>query len=186
MTRDLVRWDGASLRDFGATLKGADREFRREVSRAIGHEAKVIPPEIKQSARDTLPSTGGLGEWVAGIKLKVRQSFTGRAAGVTIVGTLDNKSAVRKTSSGGRYKGRRAGTFGARADLRAINRGRVMHPAWGRARADGSGLFGPQPVEPGFWDRPLEGTTAQRARRGIEAALVRARDALAARSKTAA
>lgn len=182
---DLVRWDGASLRDFGAVLKAADKEFRREVSREIGHEAKAIPPEIKQSAIDTLPAGGGLGAWVAAIKLRVRQSFTGRTVGVTIVGTLDNKSAVRKTSAGKRYSARRAGTFGARADLRAINRGRVMHPAWGRSKADGSGLFGPQSVEPGFWDRPLTGTTAQRARRGIEAALTRARDALARSSRAA-
>ena len=39
---------------------------------------------------------------------------------------------------------RKAGTFGNRSDLGAIDRGRVMHPRWGRGP-----LVGPQMVTPG-------------------------------------
>jgi hypothetical protein len=83
-----------------------------------------------------------------GIGIKTKQSYSGKFPGITITGTLDNKSAVRR-SGGKRSRSRKSGTFGARADLRAINRGRVMHPVYGHGP-----LVGPQMVQAGFWDRP--------------------------------
>lgn len=158
---------------FGAALKNAPKELRRELFRAVQRAVKPVKGEIQQSARATLPSSGGLGDWVAGIALQTRQNYSGQFPGVTIVGALDNKREVRKVA-GKRRKSRKSGTFGARADLKAINRGRVMHPTFGRGP-----LVGPQMVKPGFWDKPLEGEVTARAKREVEAALQATADKLA-------
>jgi hypothetical protein len=158
--------DVAKLRHLGAALKEAgDKETKREFYKAIQRATKPVKEEIKQSARDTLPHGGGLNEWVAAIGIKTKQSYSGRMPGITITGALDNKSAVRR-SGGKRSKSRKSGTFGARADLRAINRGRVMHPAWGHGP-----LVGPQMVTPGFWDKPFKGIVARRATKEIRRAM---------------
>ncbi len=177
-----IKVDNAALKAFGRALKSADKELRKEMFKAVQTATKPVKEEIKRSAIQTLPSTGGLGTWVSKIGIRTRQAYSGRNVGITITGTLDNKKITR-----GKGRGKRkAGTFGATADLRAINRGRVMHPAWGRAKADGSGLFGPQMVKAGFWDAPLEGIVAVRARKEIEDAMRRVADEIAARARMAA
>lgn len=177
-----VKIDNKALKAFGKALKGADKELRKEMFKAVASATKPVKEEIKRSAIETLPSTGGLGTWVSKIGIKTRQAYSGRNVGITITGTLDNKKVAR-----GKGRGKRkAGTFGATADLRAINRGRVMHPAWGRAKADGSGLFGPQMVKSGFWSNPMEGLVAARARKEIEEAMRRVADEIAARARTVA
>jgi hypothetical protein len=171
-----VSVDAAGLRQLGQAMRGADKQIKRELFKAVQRATRPVKEEIKASARATLPSSGGLNEWVAQIGIRTRQAYTGRSVGITITGTLDNKKVAR-----GRGKGRRkAGTFGARADLRAINRGRVMHPAWGRGP-----LVGPQMVKAGFWDEPLEGLTARRARKEIVEAMQVTADAIAAEVRRA-
>lgn len=182
MAAPLASIDAKSLAAFGKAMRAAPKEVRQAFAKSVGHEAKVIPPEIRASAIESLPAGGGLNVWVSKLGMRVRQSWSGRSPGITITGTLDNKRAVRKTSSGGRYKARRSGTFGKVADVRAINRGRVMHPAWGRSKADGSGLFGPQMVRPGFWTRPLEGLVARRAAKRIKEAIDQAAKTIARRA----
>lgn len=180
MPRITIAGDIAQLRATGRALREAgDKEQKRELYKAVQRATRPIKEEIKQSARDTLPSSGGLNEWVAAIGIKTKQSYNGRMPGVTIQGTLDNKRVVRR-SGGKRSKTRKSGTFGARADLRAINRGRVMHPVWGHGP-----LVGPQGVTPGFWDHPLKGVTAQRAKREIREAMTRTVKAIAAKSRAA-
>jgi hypothetical protein len=172
--------DVASLRAVGKALReAADKEQKRELYKAVQRATKPIKEEIKESARESLPHSGGLNEWVAAIGIKTKQSYNGRMPGVTIQGTLDNKSVVRR-SGGKRRKGRKSGTFGARADLRSINRGRVFHPVFGHGP-----LVGPQSVQAGFWDRPLTGVTAQRAKREIRDAMARTVKAIAAKSRAA-
>jgi hypothetical protein len=175
-----IEGDVAKLRAVGKALReAADKEQKRELYKAVQRATKPIKEEIKQSARDTLPKSGGLNEWVAAIGIKTKQSYSGRAPGITITGTLDNKRAVRR-SGGKRSKVRKSGTFGARADLRSINRGRVFHPVFGHGP-----LVGPQMVQAGFWDRPLTGVTAQRAKREIRDAMARTMKELAGTSKAA-
>jgi hypothetical protein len=176
-----IAGDVDKLRALGALLKeSGDKELKREFAKAVQRATRPIKDEIKQSAIDTLPHSGGLNAWVSQIGIKTRQSYSGKFPGVTITGTLDNKSVVRRTSSG-RRKGRKSGTFGARADLRAINRGRVMHPVFGHGP-----LVGPQMVTAGFWDKPLTGVTAQRARREIREAMQTVTQMVAARMRSAA
>ena len=138
-----VSVDSRAVREFGKALKSADKEIRKEVRKAVTAAAKPVKQEVLQSARLTLPS--GLGLWAsAGLTVKVKQTYSGANTSVTIIGDLDNKKVKRGAGKGRR----RSGTFGPVGDLRALNRGRVMHPAWGRAKKDG-GLFGPQMVKAG-------------------------------------
>lgn len=172
-----IKVDTTELRAVGVALRGADKEIRRELFKAVQRATKPVKAEIKAEAERSLPSGGGLGKWVARIGIRTRTALSGRSVGITIEGTLNNKAKVR-----GRGKGRRARhTFGQNADLGAINRGRVMHPAWGRGP-----LVGPQMVKAGFWDRPLQTLTAERARREILAALEAVKAQIAAAAKRAA
>jgi hypothetical protein len=145
-----IEGDVAKLRAVGRAMREAgDKEQKRELYKAVQRATKPVKEEIKQSARDTLPHGGGLNEWVAGITIRTKQSYNGRMPGITIQGAMNNKKLTTTYSGGKRKRTRRKGTFGAQADLRAINRGRVMHPVFGHGP-----LVGPQMVPPGFWDRP--------------------------------
>jgi hypothetical protein len=173
-----VRVDVAAVRALGRDLKAVgDKQLKVEVIKAAQRATRDVKDEIKASAVETLPSSGGLGRWVAAITLRTRVAFGGRSVGVTIQGALDNKRAAKKSrSSGKRYKARRSGTFGARADLGAINRGRVMHPVYGR------GPLQLQRVQEGFWTKPLEGETAEKARAEIVEAMLATARGIASRN----
>jgi hypothetical protein len=94
--------DVEKLRALGAVLKEAgDKELKREFYKAVQRATKPVKAEIKQSAVDTLPHGGGLNVWVSQIGIKTKQSYNGRMPGVTITGTLDNKSVVRRTGGSG-------------------------------------------------------------------------------------
>jgi hypothetical protein len=157
-----VRVDDTAIRQMGKVLRGTGKEFRRELFAAAQRTTRPVKDEIKQAALNTLPSGGGLNEWVSKIGIKTRNSLGGRTPGLFIVGTIDNKREVRK-AGGKRRKLRKRGTFGARADLRAIDRGRVMHPIFGHLNAEGK-LAGPQMVKAGFWTNTLTGPVAERAK----------------------
>ncbi len=144
------------LQKLGAQLKAADKAVRREMYAAVRKSAAPVQTEMRTAAQDYLPSGGGLGAWVAALTVRVRQSYSGRRAGIALVGHL---------TSGG---------SGKAADLGAINRGRVMHYAWGK-RKKGGGLFGPQSVRGHFWDDTAKGPVMKRAKADMLAALQRAR-----------
>lgn len=172
----MIKVDAASLRKFNAALKGADREIRAEFSKSIQRATRPVKEVIHESARDTLPKRGGLNEWAAAIGIKTASRLGGKNPSVVVTGALDNKRQVRR-SGGRRSRTRKAGTFGAKADVRALNRGRVMHPAWGRGP-----LVGPQMVPTGFWDKPLEGEVSRTAQQEIHAAMERAAKNIADRA----
>lgn len=168
----------ADLRRLRPVLKAADKDIRREFAKAAMSATKPVKQAIRDSALQTLPKSGGLNRWAAALGIKTRVALTGRNPGVFITGALDNKRHSRKVGSAGkRRKVRKAGLFGAQADLRALNRGRVMHPAWGRGP-----LVGPQMVRSGFWDRPLQGPIADKARKEIITALQDVLDKLASKA----
>jgi hypothetical protein len=176
-----IEGDIAKLRGVGQALReAADKEQKRELYKAVQRAMRPVKEEIKESARETLPHGGGLNEWVAGITIRTKQAYRGRMPGVTIQGAMNNKKLTTTYAGGKRKRTRRKGTFGAQADLRAINRGRVMHPVFGHGP-----LIGPQMVTAGFWDRPLTGVTAQRAKREIRDAMARTVKAIAAKSRAA-
>lgn len=150
-----------------AALKAADGDLQREMADAIRKATAGLQGEIAASARSTLP--GALGSWVAAQRVDVKVSASGKTVELVAVQGGGGKPAP---------KGRRGKRFGARADLKAINRGRVMHPVWGRGP-----LVGPQLVQKGFWDRPLQGPVAAKVKKEIIAAAERVAHQIAASGK---
>ena len=65
-------------------LRGAPRELRREMYRAINRSVKPVKEDIRASA-DTLPQRGGLADEVKRAKLSTRTKTSGGEAGVRIV-----------------------------------------------------------------------------------------------------
>lgn len=165
------------LQEMLKKLKGAkNKELRGALVRAMNTAAKPVKEEIKESARRTLPSGGGLGEWAANLDIKTKTSLTSRRPGVTIQASA--RAKVKRARRAGRIrKVRLAGTFGQFADVRALDRGRVMHPMFGRAKK-GGGLFGPQMVKPGFFTDVVTGPVSQRAGVEIKRELDKALDAI--------
>ena len=76
--------DVGEFRRLGAAVKGADAALRKELFKAVSEAVKPVKAELPRSARTVLPSSGGLGEWVAGAKITVRQAYSGRNPGITI------------------------------------------------------------------------------------------------------
>lgn len=102
------------------------KELRAELRQPV----PAVRRRIKGVAMDTLPGGGGLNAWVAATKITASVTLTGRRVVVRLRG------------------GRRSS--GAQSDIRAIDRGRVRHPSWGRrARGD----WHSQTVTPGFFTK---------------------------------
>lgn len=112
------------------SLRGLDAEVIKELRAELRKPVPVVRNRIKMTARTTLPRSGGLGDWVAGTKITAAVTLAGRAAGIRL--------------RGGRRSTR------AQSDIRAIDRGRVRHPSWGRR---GRGQWHTQMVTPGFFTR---------------------------------
>lgn len=113
-------------------LRGFDRrrEIVKAMSKGIRSGAGPVRKRIREVAVETLPHAGGLGRWVAAIRINLRIKASGRKAGVTMVG------------------GRNA--EGGRADTTRIDKGRVRAPSWGhKTRA----AWHTQSVTPGFFTK---------------------------------
>jgi hypothetical protein len=130
-----------SLEQFGRELRGfRDRKvILRELRVGIRKPLPAVRKRIKERAVSTLPSGGGLGKWAASTRVSLTTRFTGRKAGVTVKGG--------RNSSGGR------------SDLRALDRGRVRHPSWGKR---GQGEWHTQTVPSGFFTDPVAEATEWR------------------------
>lgn len=103
------------------------RELRRNIRRPV----PAVRKAIRARALDTLPSGGGLNAWAAGIRITVVVRTSGRAAGVKLKGGRNSQ--------------------GGRSDIRALDRGRVRHPSWGRRFR---GQWHNQIVPAGFVTKP--------------------------------
>lgn len=130
---------------------------RREIVKALNKGLRAaVPPvraAIRQTALTTLPAGGGLNAWVARVRINIRSRTSGRRAGIKLVGG--------RNSTGGR------------SDIRAIDRGRVRAPSWGRR---GAGQWHTTLVQPGFFtDTAAESTDWQEQ---VELATDRALDQL--------
>lgn len=102
-----IRITGADqFRDVARQIRGANRELRKELARAMTKATKPLKVAVKRSARTRLPRQGGLGRRVARAKMATKTKVAGPTANVSIV-------AVHKY------------------DLDAIDRGRVKHPTYG-------------------------------------------------------
>lgn len=100
----------------------------KELRSGIRKPFPAVRAKIRAKAQAILPSGGGLGTWVARARIGLSVKVTG--------------TRVRVTVRGGRN------SAGGRSDLKAIDRGRVRHPAWGRR---GKGDWHTQPVQEGFF-----------------------------------
>jgi hypothetical protein len=103
-----------SLTEFAAELR-AFTERRAVVKRLSSDLRKLLPPvrrAVRQRALATLPSGGGLNEWVAAARVTLRIRASGRTVRAIVKG---NRNSARNQS-----------------DLNAIDRGRVRAPSWGR------------------------------------------------------
>jgi hypothetical protein len=112
----------------------------REVRAEIDKPLPIIRARVKASALGKLPKRGGLAAWAAAAHLTAQVSVSGNTVTAAI--------KVHRTSL---YKA---------SDLRALDRGRVRHPAWGR-RSPGS--WSVQMVTPRVYSEPIEGSPEWRA-----------------------
>jgi hypothetical protein len=125
-----------TIEDLVRDLRGFDANA--EVAKALKKElAKPVPSvveEIRVHAEAILPGGNGLGEWVAESNITGVVKLSGRTASV--------KLRASRNSLGGK------------SDLKAIDRGRVMAPSWGRRKR---GQWHLQLVVPGwFTDAPAD------------------------------
>jgi hypothetical protein len=128
---DLIR----DLRKF-EDRKTVVRELRREIRKPV----PAVRREIRQRALDWLPRRGGLNRWVSRISITAKVRLSGRSAGIQL--------------KGGRN------SAGARADIRAIDRGKVRAPTYGHR---GRRAWHNQTVPDGFFSHPATSTPAWRA-----------------------
>jgi hypothetical protein len=126
---------GTDLRAFARELKTFDdrKIVLRALKVAIRKPFPTVRAKVKASAKALLPKRGGLNAWAAAIRVNLTvKATTGRSAGVIV--------------KGGRN------SLGDRSDVRALDRGRVRAPSWGRR---GPGQWHTQAVTPGFFTTPV-------------------------------
>ena len=151
-----VTVDAASLKaldDLVQRLKKAQPVIRTELAAGMTRAAEPVQSQVRKSAASILPKGGGLAAWVAGLQVQAQATTSGARVGIRFVATLAKKK-------------------GGTADLAAINKGQLFHPAWGRPRK-GGGLI-PQRVPSGFLDSAVKGPIQKKAQTEILAAMQRA------------
>lgn len=121
----------AQFRSVSIRLKEADRSLMLLTRRNIRAAVAPVIPAVRESARSSLPRSGGLNERVAATKIAVGISTSRRSAG------------VRLKMGQGTGRGRR--------HMNEINAGSVRHPLYGNREH-----WYTTPVEPGFFDRPVK------------------------------
>lgn len=116
-----------------AEIKGFDgrREVVKAIRKAIREPVPMIRKDIKGRALASLPRSGGLAAWVAASKVSASVKIKSRTVGLLLKGG--------RNSAGGR------------SDIKAIDRGRVRAPSWGRK---GPGAWHTQTVTEGFFSLP--------------------------------
>lgn len=113
-------------------LRGFDqkREIVKAMSKGIRSSAPKVRRRIRAAAIAILPEDGGLGAWVAKIRINLRIKTGSRSASIKLIGGRNS--------------------VGGRSDIAAIDRGRVRAPTFGhRSR----GAWHTVTVEPGFFTK---------------------------------
>lgn len=117
---------------------------RREVVQQLRKRIREPVPEVRRRIRaeaiEDLPHGGGLNKWVAATRLTVQIRINSRTARVSLKG---GRNSARK-----------------RSDIRAIDRGRVRAPSWGRR---GPRAWHSESVKAGFFTRPAGDSPSWRA-----------------------
>lgn len=123
-----------SAEQFAAELRAFDgrRQIVKALRRGLTRAVRPVIPKVRAHAIDILPSSGGLGRWVASAKIGARIGYTSRTAGVRLRG---GRKSLRDAS-----------------DLRRLDAGSLRHPTFGRRHGN---AWHPQKVTPGWWTDPL-------------------------------
>lgn len=87
-------------------LRDAPKELRSELYIGINRAAKPLKNDVRKSAQDRLPKSGGLAKKISETKIATKRRITGGGAGVRLIGTSGY-------------------------DIGSINRGRVRHKTFG-------------------------------------------------------
>jgi hypothetical protein len=131
-----------SFDEFARELRAFDG--RRVVVREMRAQLETYLPPVRAAvqarALETLPTRGGLNEWVAETTLSAVIRAGARKAGIRIKGS---RKSLRHKS-----------------DMTAIDAGSVRAPAWGRR---GLGAWHTEAVTPGFFTVPAADDTRLRA-----------------------
>lgn len=122
------------------------RDIQRELRAKLRRPLPAVRAAVRARALATLPKRGGLNRWAAKAKVDFEIVYVGRGAGVRLT---VSRSSMRGPS-----------------DLRALDRGRVRHPSWGRRRP---GQWHIQLVTPKVYSGPL--TEVDQWRRAAAAAV---------------
>jgi hypothetical protein len=124
------------LSQLARELKEAgDLGLKKELFKGIGRAGKPMKAAAKKGAEEALPKEGGLAEEIAASRFTVRSALLGKNPRVTITGK------GRENDSGREH------------DLRAMDRGRIRHPSWGRR---GAKDWKTQTVRPGWFTEAME------------------------------
>lgn len=89
-----------------ALKEAGDTELRKELHKAMRDAAKPLIPKVREAARQSFPSRGGLNERMAKKPIRSAVRTGAKTAGVRIQGT--------------------------KVDPRINNEGRIVHPVFGR------------------------------------------------------
>lgn len=107
-------------------MEAGQLKIKRELLAAIRTEAQAAIPDIRDSARETLPAGGGLAVRVAEQVYGVRSSLAGSVASVRLAGR-------------------------GMKELYDINAGKLRHPVYGNRE-----VWRSQSVPEGFFSKPVE------------------------------
>lgn len=122
-----------SIEQFARELRAFPerKELVKQLRTELRKPVPAVRRKIKRRALDTLPRTGGLNRWAASTRITAKVEIGARRVRVTLRGTR--------------------GSQRGQSDLRALDRGRIRHPSWGRR---GAGQWHTQTVTPGFFTAP--------------------------------
>lgn len=121
-----------SLATLALRLARTSPTITRAAQREIDKPLPIIRTRVKASAMAKLPKSGGLNAWAAAAHLTAQV----HTAGNTVTANLRvHRTSMHKPS-----------------DLRALDRGRVRHPAWGRR---GHNDWAVQVVTPKVYSEPI-------------------------------
>ena len=90
----------------------ASKEMTKALRRRIREPVPTVRRMVKARALAILPARGGLGAWVASSRLTASVRLRGSGAAILLKAGRNSR--------------------GSRSDVRAIDRGRVRHPTFGR------------------------------------------------------
>ena len=115
------------------------RDIQRRLRANLRRPLPAVRAAVKARCLAVLPKRGGLNRWAAKAKVDFEIVYVGAGAGVRLV--------VHRRSMRGE------------SDLKALDRGRVRHPSWGRR---GRGQWHTQRVPPKVYSGPLTEVTRWR------------------------